>query len=79
VWNFWQTTRDIAGLKGVRLHDLRHTFASVLASSGTSLQVIGALIGHSHITTTARYAHLVDDSLREATNRAGRIIAGDAP
>lgn len=59
----------------VRIHDLRHTFASHLASSGVSLQVIGRLIGHTQISTTQRYAHLQDESLRTATEQFGRIIA----
>lgn len=58
-----------------RLHDLRHTYASVLASAGLSLPIIGALLGHSQPATTARYAHLMDDPLRAATDRAGAIIS----
>jgi integrase len=50
----WQSIRREAGLADVRLHDLRHSFASLLASSGTPLQVIGALLGHSQISTTQR-------------------------
>jgi site-specific recombinase XerD len=62
------------------MHDLRHTYASVLASAGLSLPVIGALLGHSQPATTARYSHLFDDPLRAATERAGAIIAGsDTP
>lgn len=57
-----------------RLHDLRHTYASVLASAGLSLPVIGALLGHSQPATTARYSHLMDDPLREATERAGALV-----
>ncbi len=58
----------------VRIHDLRHTYASILASSGLSLPVIGALLGHTQASTTQRYAHLMDDPLRAATERAGAII-----
>ncbi len=58
----------------VRIHDLRHTYASVLASAGLSLPVIGALLGHTQASTTQRYAHLMDDPLRAATERAGAII-----
>src|SRR5262249_36197390 len=50
-----------------RLHDLRHTYASILASEGLSLPIIGALLGHTQAQTTARYAHLLDDPLRAAT------------
>jgi integrase len=57
-----------------RIHDLRHTYASVLASAGLSLPIIGALLGHSQPATTARYSHLMDDPLRQATERAGAIV-----
>jgi integrase len=60
----------------VRLHDLRHSFASVLASGGLSLQIVGALLGHSQPRTTARYAHLYDDVLRAATERVGAVVSG---
>lgn len=59
----------------VRIHDLRHTYASILASDGNSLPIIGALLGHTQPQTTARYAHLLDDPLRAATERAGEIIS----
>lgn len=59
---------------GVRVHDLRHTYASILASSGASLPVIGALLGHSQPQTTARYAHLADDPLQEAANRVDALL-----
>jgi integrase len=72
----WATACRAAGIKGARLHDARHTFASVLASAGLSLPVIGALLGHATPVTTARYSHLFDDPLRAATERASAIIAG---
>ena len=64
----WQTT--------VRIHDLRHTYASILASSGLSLPVIGALLGHTQPATTQRYAHLSDDPLRAARERVGAVVTG---
>jgi integrase len=70
----WATLCKAANLSGVRLHDLRHTYASVLASAGLSLPVIGALLGHTQPGTTARYAHLFDDPLRAATERVGAIV-----
>jgi integrase len=66
----WETVRRGADLPGVRLHDLRHTQASFLASNGESLHAIGKILGHTQPRTTARYAHLVDDALRRAVNRA---------
>ena len=62
----------------VRIHDLRHTFASHLVSRGASLQVVGKLIGHTQIATTQRYAHLADSALREATNTFGDIFSAAA-
>jgi integrase len=59
-----------------RIHDLRHTYASILASEGLSLPIIGALLGHTQPQTTARYAHLLDDPLRAATERVGALITG---
>jgi integrase len=58
----------------IRFHDLRHSFASLLASSGRSLPIIGQLLGHTQAQTTMRYAHLADEPLREATNRVGKRI-----
>jgi integrase len=65
----WAKVCEIAGLTGVRIHDLRHSFASHLVSSGVSLPIVGKLLGHTQAQTTARYAHLADNPLREAANR----------
>jgi integrase len=64
------------GPQALRVHDLRHSFASFMVSSGFSLPVIGALLGHSQPMTTARYAHLLDDPLREAANKVGSLMGG---
>jgi integrase len=72
----WRALCKVASIHGARLHDCRHTFASVLASAGLSLPIIGALLGHSNPSTTARYSHLMDDPLRAATERAGAIMSG---
>ena len=66
VKNEWIRVRKQAGLEDVRLHDLRHSFASVLVSKGSTLEIIGALLGHSQPSTTKRYSHLYDEPLREA-------------
>jgi integrase len=72
----WEAVRKRAGLDGVRLHDLRHSFASFGAAAGDSLLVIGKLLGHSDSKTTSRYAHLADDPVKSAANRiAGSIAA----
>jgi len=74
----WARIRQIAGLQNVRPHDLRHSFASAAAADGASLQLIGALLGHKDSATTARYAHLTDDPVRQASeniaNRIGRSL-----
>jgi len=59
----------------VRLHDLRHSFASLSVNGGASLPMIGALLGHSQVSTTARYAHLADDPLRKVNDKAGERAA----
>ncbi len=62
----------------VRIHDLRHTYASHLVSAGMSLHVVGRLLGHTQPQTTARYAHVADEALRNATERFGSIfLSGD--
>jgi integrase len=71
----WIAVCKSAKISGARLHDLRHTYASLLVSSGRSLPVIGALLGHTQPATTARYAHLFDDPLRQATESVGAIIS----
>jgi integrase len=71
----WDRIRTIAQLPDVRLHDLRHSFASVGAAGGDSLFIIGKLLGHSQGRTTQRYAHLADDPLRAAADRISGHIA----
>jgi len=72
--SFWASVCKTASITGCRVHDLRHTYASILASAGLSLPVIGALLGHTQANTTARYAHLFDDPLRQATERVGAVV-----
>jgi integrase len=73
----WHTICRDAGLEGVRIHDLRHSFASVLAGAGVSLQLIGSLLGHAQVATTARYSHLADDARRAAVERVGAMITAN--
>jgi integrase len=70
----WRSICKAAGITGLRIHDLRHSFASQLASGGASLPLIGALLGHSNPSTTQRYAHLFDDPQRKATESVGAVI-----
>jgi integrase len=71
---FWDDVRAKSELPGVRIHDLRHTFASLLVSGGMSLPMIGKLLGHTQVQTTQRYAHLFDDPLRAGLDHVGDIL-----
>jgi integrase len=71
----WAAVSARAGLKGVRIHDLRHTHASFGAGSGLGLPILGKLLGHTQSATTARYAHLDADPLRRASDKIGGAIA----
>jgi integrase len=71
----WAAVRRAAGLQGVRLHDLRHSFASFGAGASLGLPIIGKLLGHSQAATTMRYAHLSDDPLRRAVETIGATVA----
>ena len=73
----WLRIRARAGLEGVRLHDLRHSFASRALALGESLSAIGRLLGHGQVTTTARYAHLARDAVKASASRVGASIAED--
>jgi len=70
----WDAVCKQAGLTGVRIYDLRHTFAATGAGGGLSLPLIGRLLGHTQARTTQRYAHLGDDPLREAADRIANAI-----
>ncbi len=71
----WRTIRATAGLDDVRLHDLRHAFASIAASSGLGLPIIGKILGHTQPATTARYAHLASDPVKAAAAAVAEKIA----
>ena len=73
--NPWRRIRARAGLDDVRIHDLRHTFASVAVSGGQSLPMIGKLLGHTQVQTTARYAHLAADPIKQAAGNISSSIA----
>jgi integrase len=72
---FWRRVRARAGLKDVRIHDLRHTFASTAVASGQGLSMIGKLLGHTQVQTTARYAHLAADPVKTAADQVAGSIA----
>ena len=71
---FWEKIREQADFPGVRLHDLRHGFASVAVSGGDSLYLVGKVLGHLQARTTERYAHVSDDPVRAVANRTARAI-----
>lgn len=75
VAKIWRLVRAAAEIKDVRLHDLRHSFASVGVSRGESLPIIGALLGHADAKSTSRYAHLSDDPVRSAAQSISSTIA----
>ena len=74
VRRFWVKVQREADLPDVRIHDLRHTFASLLVSGGASLEIIGRLLGHSQMQTTQRYAHLMESPLRAGVDSVAGIF-----
>jgi site-specific recombinase XerD len=72
----WPAIRERAGLSDVRLHDLRHSYASVAAAGGNSLLVIGAILGHRRSRSTEVYAHLANETVHSAAEATARRIAG---
>jgi integrase len=71
----WTQLKEAAGIRNLWLHDLRHTFASYLLSSGQTLGVVGELLGHASVATTRRYAHLIDTERRRAVDQAGALLS----
>lgn len=75
IQKLWQRVRREAGVPDVRLHDLRHSFASAAVSAGDSLYITGKLLGHKQATTTQRYAHLAADPAKAVADRTGNRLA----
>ena len=73
---FWIEVRSAAGLEDVRLHDLRHSYASIALLNGESIRTLGRLLGHEKAATTLKYAHLSDASVREAVDALAPVLAG---
>lgn len=76
LYVLWDEVRRRAGLTDIRLHDLRHTYASFAIRSGGSLPLIGKLLGHANTQTTSRYAHIADEQTRRLTRDVGTILGG---
>ena len=72
----WKKVRKLAGIEDVRLHDLRHTFASQAAMQGIPLPVVARLLGHAQVQMTLRYAHVSDRDVEAAAERVGGVMAG---
>jgi len=75
----WDTARRAAGLSDVRVHDLRHSFASFLVNAGRSLYEVQRILGHAQISTTQRYAHLSQESLLSAANAVSDVVRLGSP
>ena len=73
---FWYFIRAEAGLNDVRLHDLRHSFASHAVMRGVPLPVVSRLLGHSNLSMTMRYAHVSDELVEASAEKVGSILAG---
>ena len=74
IFGSWNTARKAVGLADVRIHDLRHSFASFLVNSGRSIYEVQRILGHTQIKTTQRYAHLSQDSLLAAANEISKAV-----
>ena len=72
--SLWRLVRKRAGIEGVRLHDLRHNFASWAVMRGVPLPTVARLLGHRQVSMTLRYAHVHDKEVEAAAERVGRII-----
>ncbi|MFA8443453.1 tyrosine-type recombinase/integrase [Yoonia sp.] len=72
----WRRLRDAAGMPELRIHDLRHTFASIAVMNGVDLLMVGKILGHSNYQTTMRYAHLADAPVRAAADKVSGLMAG---
>jgi integrase len=79
IFYAWNTARQRAGLPDVRIHDLRHSFASILINSGRSLYEVQHLLGHTQSKTTERYAHLQRETLLKAANVVAKMVGGAIP
>lgn len=73
---FWRKVRAEAGLDDVRLHDLRHSFASMALLNGETIRIVGHLLGHDMASTTLRYSHISDTTVREATEALAPVLSG---
>jgi integrase len=76
LFGAWHRIRTVARLNDLRLHDLRHVYASTAVASGDSLYIVGRILGHRRSETTERYAHLAIEPVRQVANRTAAKLAG---
>lgn len=76
LYRFWSRVSGEAGLGDVRIHDFRHSYASMALLSGESIRAVGRLLGHERASTTLKYAHLSDASVRESVDALGPVLSG---
>lgn len=78
IRRFWDSIREAAGIEELRVHDLRHSAASLQVSAGVPLHVVGKTLGHTQAKTTERYAHVSDNAAAQAMDRLGELVGGIA-
>ena len=78
VDSFWMRLRSEAGLLDVRLHDLRHSFASIAIMAGENVLSVGRLLGHNDPGTTLKYTHITSDAAVQAAENLGLVLGGSA-
>ena len=76
IFNFWKDVSTEAGLRDVRPHDLRHSFASQATMQDIPLPVVARLLGHAQVQMTLRYAHVGDRDVEAAAERIGGVMVG---
>ena len=77
-WDEWHALLDEAGIRPVRVHDARHTAATLLLAQGVDQRVVMEILGHSQISMTSRYAHVLPQVMTDAAERIGRALWGEA-
>jgi integrase len=77
-WDEWRMLLKTAGIRQVRVHDARHTAATLLLAQGVDQRVVMEILGHSQISMTSRYAHVLPQVMTDAAERIGRALWGEA-
>jgi site-specific recombinase XerD len=77
-WDEWRTLLKAAGIRQVRVHDARHTAATLLLAQGVDQRVVMEILGHSQISMTSKYAHVLPQVMTDAAERIGRALWGDS-